>query len=82
MKLTAVTQYKISFVTNKILNSFNTDRATQTHTHTHIHIHTLAQNKVNFHHWKSFSENIWEIENKNRYTINIKLENYIPLILY
>ena len=50
MKLTAVTQYKISFVTNKILNSFNTDRATQTHTHTHIHIHTLTQNKVNFHH--------------------------------
>ena len=40
MKLTAVTQYKISFVTNKILNSFNTDRATQTHTHTHTYTYT------------------------------------------
>ena len=49
MKLTAVPQYKISFITNKILYSFNTDRATQTHTHTHrhththIHIHTLTK---------------------------------------
>lgn len=37
MKLTAVTQYKISFVTNKILNSF---KYRQGHTDTHTHTHT------------------------------------------
>lgn len=37
MKSTAVTQYKISFVTNKILNSF---KYRQGHTDTYTHTHT------------------------------------------